>query len=189
MKGFWDQDIDLNSLPEIPEEEVVDLIKKVPAHFTDPAGAVPALKYTTGGWYGATIYSGQAAPSLVSCPNAFAVGSDVMLCSGPGRLDSVVVRAGDVGGASGLQLSITFYDAATPVSGGPIPASGHRILGFVPQFQNAISGAQLSGVIPTSYNLPVGAVPFASFFSSGLCVNSRSGQPAFTAFFTPEPQF
>ncbi len=34
MKGFWDQNVDLDSLPEVPEEEVVDQIKKVPKHYS-----------------------------------------------------------------------------------------------------------------------------------------------------------
>lgn len=130
---------------------------------------------TTGGFQTATIYSGQVAPSLTSAPGAVAVGSDVLLYSGAGRLNSVTTTA------SYFTLSgvvINLYDAAAPVSGGPIAASGHKVLAVViSPHTTAASGALV----------PAGQVySFSQPFTSGLCVNSRSGQMGVTVTWTPE---
>ena len=148
-----------------------------------------ALKSTIGGWFSDAIYSGAAVPGLNACYNgAFAVGSDVMLWSGAGRLDAVVPHLGSL--HSGTVLSIRFYDAGAPVSGGPLYASGHRPIWDSPVYLAPLSGG---GGILSSGQLPV--VPDISDpfwvsqpFASGLCFNCKSGQGGFTVFFTPETQ-
>lgn len=139
-----------------------------------------AAKTTVGGFKSASFYSGAVAPSVLSAPNAFAVGSDVMLQSGAGRLDLIMAHASIQSG-----LGVTFYDAAAPVSGGPIPASGHRVVGILPpQFNTAVvlaSGSADTGSPSAGVPIPVGMV-----FFSGLCCNLKSGQPGFTANWTSE---
>lgn len=133
---------------------------------------VPILQSDVGTKTG-SIYSGQVAPALTGTSGGVAVGSDVLLQSGPGRLVGVLTHT------TYLSLSgvaINFYDAAAPVSGGPVAASGHRPVGVVPGAYG-VSG-QVAGPIFQPFNIP---------FLNGLCVNSRSGQVGFTASWVPEP--
>src|SRR5690349_10676039 len=118
-----------------------------------------------GSFKSAAIFSGQVAPGLNAAPGAVAVGSDVLLQSGQGRLWAVIPHQ-TVLSLSGV--AITLYDAAAPVSGGPLYTSGHIPLGGF----GAPGG--LSGQVTLANGIInfVGGVPF----SSGLCVNSRSGQ-------------
>ena len=146
-----------------------------------------ALKMTTGGWLSAAIYSGAAAPGLNATPTGtFAVGSDVMLWSGGGRLDAVVPHLGSL--HSGTVLGIRFYDAAAPVSGGPLYSSGHKPVYDSPVYMAPLSGG--AGIL-SSGNLPV--VPDISDpfqvgqpFQNGLCFNCKSGQGGYTIYWTPE---
>ena len=150
-------------------------------------GAKTAMKQTRGGFYSASVYSGAVAPGLNCAPGAAAVGSDICFASGPGRLDTVVLWVDKA--ASGQQVGLTFYDAAAPVSGGPIYASGHRILANIPSFMPQVVGAGLavaSGVESNFYPAFGTTISIDSVFQSGLCFNSRSGQPGFTVTWTPE---
>jgi hypothetical protein len=146
-------------------------------------------KETLGGWqsfgtYGSGFNAGFSSLSTVSGQG------DFQLQSGPGRLDSVLVVA--VSGLYGGNVSpafsgaaIVFYDGATPTSGGPYQASGHKIL--------AVTDVPVSFGIP--FNLLSGFPStfttnpqvFAAPFQSGLNVALRSGQPSFTAFWSAEP--
>lgn len=152
----------------------------------NPTGIKNAQKNTWGGFNTATQYSGAVAPST-TLGGALITGSDVMLASGGGRLDQATIFPPF---SSGLQLHVIFYDAAAPVSGGPIAASGHRVLGYLPDVVSLVSGqAPVSGNVgATSLFDVLTGVPrqFATPFQSGLCYNSRSGQPGFTVSWTPE---
>jgi hypothetical protein len=149
-------------------------------------GIKNAVKTTTGGFNSACFYSGAVAPSVVGAPGAFATGSDVMLFSGAGRLDELLLHQHTA--QSGLCLPIVFYDAHAPVSGGPIPASGHKLVAFTQAFVNLVSGqVSISG---SAAVIPGGTfgvtIPIAQPFQSGLCFNSRSGQCGVTVTWTPE---
>lgn len=102
-------------------------------------------------------------------------GGDANIFVGGGRLD-----LGFQHGATVLALSgqaITFYDSAVAVSGGPLAASGHKVVGVLGfnQPQPAASGDVYQG----------GNVQNLGFvFTSGLCHNSRSGQLGFTVSYT-----
>ncbi len=133
--------------------------------------------YTPDGGHKADcLFSGQVVPTLTGCRNgAVAVGSDVMFYSGAGRLQAVIPHQTlmALSGVTGV-----FYDAHAPVSGGPIPASGHVILGnSLNQNRITNSGDQLAAGVPLVLNVP---------FYSGLCYNSRSGQAGVTVVWTPE---
>ena len=143
-------------------------------------------RFTRGGELTATIFSGQVAPGLTGAPGAVAAGSDVLICSGAGRLNTIIPHNVMQSG-----IPVYFYDAGVAISGGPLAASGHRIVGVLPATYN---GAQNVGTTPAS-----GAAGWAMLgmtstapivvdmpFLSGLCLNSRSGQPGFTVSYTPE---
>lgn len=136
---------------------------------------MPQPTYTTaGGFESNAIYSGAVAPAVAQSGNlAGIVGSDVMLQAGNGRLNRVVPHQG-VFTLSGPQLTI--YDAALPVSGGPLPASGHIPLAVLPGPYGVSGQVQPAGT-PIVLDLP---------FSSGLCLNSRSGQPGYTITWSAE---
>jgi hypothetical protein len=142
---------------------------------------------TYGGGMTACIYSGMVsgvgltgAPFAITGVNT-AGGADLMLWSGPGRLKDVLIQQTVV---SGQQT--TFYDGATPTSGGPFVASGHRMLGVIPPGVSGgpgVFGLMGSG-LPTvaqgqvlAYDIP---------FHSGLIVNMKSGGQGFTVTFSPE---
>jgi hypothetical protein len=134
-----------------------------------------ALTFTNQqGTYTAAIYSGAVAPSVKSAITSVAVGSDVLLQSGPGRLVALVPHATYLT-LSGVQFNA--YDAGAPVSGGPIAASGHIPLGGLAAAAGVSGQVALAGV-PVVLNIP---------FNSGLVVNSRSGQPGVTVVWTSGP--
>lgn len=125
---------------------------------------------TDGGFQTATIYSGIiAGPGLTAAPGAVAAGSDVLLFSGAGRLNQISFALP----VSGVPIQL--YDAAAPVSGGPIYTSGHKLLATTP---GPLSGRD-------SVLTQVGMQPNMPF-QSGLCVSTRSGMPATTFVWTPE---
>ena len=124
-----------------------------------------------GGTKTAAQFSGAVAPAVTA--SVTSVGSDVCLFSGPGRLISMVPHQNFLT-LSGVALAV--YDSAIPVSGGPIPASGHVPLAVYP----AAYGA--SGQLSTAGQL----VEFFTPFANGLCFNSRSGQPGVTFTWLPE---
>jgi hypothetical protein len=148
----------------------------------NPQYAKVPVKSTPGGFQTASIFSGQVAPNLAACPGAVAGGSDVLLFSGAGRLDDILQH---VQMASGQP--VFFYDSAVPTSGGPFALSGHKIVGVLPGTWAGGIATTASGATaaPTSFVNPVFATRLP--FQSGLCVNSRSGQPGFTVAWSPEP--
>lgn len=120
------------------------------------------------GTYTASIYSGAVAPTVTTgAPAVVAVGSDVLLQSGPGRLIAVVPH-GTFLALSGVQTNL--YDGAAAVSGGPIAASGHVYLGGLAAAYG-VSGQITPAGTPVLINVP---------FNSGLVINSRSGQTGVT---------
>ena len=159
-----------------------------------PPGYRTSVKLTIGGFNHASIYSGYASgsASVVACPGAVLATSpglsinDVLLFSGAGRLDSVLTH--QFSASSGFQQPVIFYDAAVPASSGaPIATSGHRLLGFVPGYLNAVSGLNtvvfLQPNYPANFGNPVElGVPFLS----GLCASVNSGAAGFTVVWTPE---
>jgi hypothetical protein len=139
-----------------------------------------AQKNTIGGFITASIYSGATAPGLTGAYGAVAVGSDVLLFSGQGRLDLVMTHQATQSG-----LAVVFYDAGAPVSGGPLYTSGHRVVGVIPPVNRSTGGA-VSGQTNPVDAAPGVPIPVSIPFFSGLCVNSRSGQPGFSVSWTPE---
>ena len=134
------------------------------------------IEQSIGGLKSAAIFSGQVAPALTAASGAVAVGSDVLFQSGPGRLWAIIPHGPGVLALSGVGAN--FYDAPAPVSGGPIPASGHIPLGGIPGPFGA------SGLL-TSPNNPI-AYPGGVPFKQGLCYNSRSGQVGVTVVWSRE---
>ena len=151
-------------------------------------GLKEATKFTEGGFFSATIFSGAVVPGLGGAPGAVAVGPDVLLMSGPGRLDTFTPFLGTL--HSGTVLSVTFYDSSIPVSGGPIPASGHKMLWSSPVYLAPLSGGGgllSSGQASVITNL---GNPWLIMqpFQSGLCVNCRSGQGGYSVGWSAEQQ-
>lgn len=104
------------------------------------------------------------------------VGPDVNIWVGGGRLDAVFLHDSAMNALSGL--AVVFYDSAVAVSGGPLSTSGHKIVGVIGPLpaQTGISGGLLKG----------GQIQNVGFvFTSGLCHTTVSGQPGFSASFTP----
>ena len=118
------------------------------------------------------------------------VGPDINLHVGGGRLDTVHVHwpaaasgfTTNAAFASGLP--VTFYDSAVAVSGGPLNASGHKIVLKVFPHDLYLMG---TGATVNSGLLGQGRAPFpvGAVFTSGLCVTTASGQHGWTATFTP----
>lgn len=127
-----------------------------------------------GGFKTAAIYSGQVAPGLNAAPGAVAVGSDVLLQSGGGRLWKVIIHQA-VLTLSGVNMPI--YDGAAAVSGGPLYTSGHILLSALGGPGGASGQFTASGEVNFQGGLP---------FNSGLIVNSRSGQPGATFVWSRE---
>lgn len=120
------------------------------------------LYYTQGGIRSYVMWSGTIA-------------GDVAITSGLGRLHSILPHNNSVSGQP-----VYCYDSAIAVSGGPVVASGHKIIGGIPAAPPlGVSGTfNAPALTPTFFYAP---------FSSGLCLSSRSGQPGVTVFYTNEP--
>lgn len=138
-----------------------------------------------GGTRTGCIFSGAVVP-VANGPGALVTGSDVMFASGAGQLVDVVINAGIASGntvATTSGTAIVFYDAAAPVSGGPLQASGHIPLFTV--YMPVTPPTIASGLTQPAFSVKINVnMPY----NSGLCVNSRSGQPGFTASFRPFQQ-
>ena len=133
------------------------------------------LALTRGGMLTATVYSGGLlSPGSGFLPaGAVKTADQVLLVSGPGRLNTVTPLAG-IAVLSGAPL--TFYDSTVVARSGASPAeSGYRTIGLV----NAPVG--LSGNF-----LPITPIQFDMPFSSGLCVGAPLLSVGFTASFTVE---
>ena len=105
-----------------------------------------------------------------------AVGPDILIWSGAGRLDAGFVTDSTLLALSGQ--AIVFYDGAA-ISGGPTPGT-HKVVGVLApsdeQSATGISGAALRGGQVRQFGFP---------FFSGLVHSTRSGQPGFSVTFTP----
>lgn len=118
------------------------------------------IPYTQGGCKTHTVHSGTA-------------GGDANIHVGAGRLDRAVLFAGAATQAASGK-AITFYDSAVAVSGGPLAASGHKVLGTL-QAANTNSGMLIYGEVRD----------FGITFTSGLCHTGTSGNTGFTVSYTP----
>ncbi len=113
------------------------------------------------------------------------VGPDKAIWVGGGRLDHVELHPGAAVSmpiASGP--AVIFYDSAVVVSGGPIFASGHKIVSKITPgiltLQSISSVAYASGILNYGGLWPVGRV-----FTSGLMLATLSGMNGVTVSFTP----
>jgi len=145
------------------------------------------IAHIRGGALTATIFSGAllsgstqpifATPA--ASPSNGSGQSDVVLFSGPGRLNSILAHTQMTSG-----LPVIFYDAQVVWSGGPIAASGHRVVGVLPP---TFGGGMINlsgGIAVTPFTgAPINVdIPFVN----GLAVRVASGQPGWTVTFTPE---
>lgn len=142
------------------------------------------LAMSRGGGRAFTIYSGNAVLSgiLPSVPGAASIGGyDLLIWSGAGRLNSVFP-------ISQMQSGITavFYDSAVPTSGGPFPASGHKIVGQIPGTYDGGAWSGLATGIPQTFAGEGNLIRPSWPFQSGLCVALKSGVNGFMASLTPE---
>lgn len=111
-----------------------------------------------------------------------AVGPDICAWVGAGRLDTFALHAAAAVPQAASGKVITFYDSAVAVSGGPLSTSGHKIIAQLdPRRVNLRLDTFNSGaLIVATEPIPVGVV-----FTSGLCYTTTSGNPGWTASFTP----
>lgn len=135
--------------------------------------ATNEFAWTRGGMQSATFYSGNivSGGQLVSYVafGSVAAGSDLLVFSGAGRLNTIYPLYAQSGTISIL------YDSHAVASGGPFATSGHRYLGAVPA--NTHDGLANAGPKPIQVDVP---------FFSGLCINFRSGVAPFMITYTPE---
>lgn len=115
---------------------------------------------------------------VVSVSGTFSGNPDgsVGLASGiAGRLANVVLHNTPGNPWSQSGIVVQFYDAALPVSGAPLQASGHKLL------------AVLNGPVGHSGQLSqTGKFEIDMPFQSGLFARAASGAPGFTVSITPE---
>jgi hypothetical protein len=156
-------------------------------------GPRPQKNLTQGGWstfsyFGMTSGESQiaAAANIGTSQLNISGPGDFQIQSGTGRLDELLIFSRYTSGAG---ANIVFYDAAVATSGGPIVASGHKILAIIPNTLSLVSGQlptpAVSGV-STSFSPQIGPIPIGMPFVSGLCVNLKSGGSPFTITFSPE---
>lgn len=123
------------------------------------------IPYTLGGTKTFTNFSG-------------AVGPDINIHVGAGRLDAAFFVDSALVALSGK--AVTFYDSAVAASGGPIAASGHKVVGVLSPSDEfsatGISGAALRGGKIRQFGMP---------YSSGLCHTTTSGAAGFAVCYTP----
>lgn len=122
---------------------------------------MPLPQYNTrGGFLAYTVFSGTA-------------GGAAAITSGQGRVHSIIPHQGLVSGQT-----VVMYDSAVAVSGGPIAASGHNVLGGIPPGPpTGLSGTFIPPLLPLVVEAP---------FNSGLCVTDRSGSAGYTILYTLE---
>ena len=135
------------------------------------------VNITRGGGRTACVWSGSLLTNaaLTGAFGAVQSGGQILLFSGAGRLNNVIVHQL----TSGETNPVWFYDAgAITVSGRSV--SGQRIIGTIPQLTGTlISGNIQAPIFQMKLDLDMP-------FSSGLCVGAASGTPGFTVSFTPE---
>ena len=113
------------------------------------------------------------------------IGPDRSIWVGGGRLDHVELHPGT---ATSMPLAsgpaIIFYDSAVAVSGGPIPASGHKIV-------SKVSPATLAAQSLTPATFQSGVLNYGGFyaigrvFTSGLVLAVLSGMNGVSVSYTP----
>lgn len=148
-------------------------------------GELPTIR---GGQQAFTVYSGINFLSGLAAGVPTGIGTagggfDFVAVSGAGRLNSYMIANSFLSGntlASGAQ--VTFYDSAVATSGGPFPASGHKIIGVLGVVPSVSSGGL--GISP---GLAIGVPANIDWpFQSGLCIANKSGVPTFSVSWTPE---
>lgn len=112
-----------------------------------------------GGYLTFTRYSGTA-------------GGHTAITSGTGRVNKIIPHTTALSGQA-----VLLYDSAVAVSGGPIAASGHIILGGIPASPPTGASGTFAAAAPITLNVP---------FFSGLCVQGASGQVGFTVVYSLE---
>lgn len=105
------------------------------------------------------------------------IGGDVLIYSGAGRLNNILV-------INNLQSgqSVLFYDSSVATSGGPFATSGHRVVGVIPPVWR--EGA--SGIINTLSAPGQSLFPEMPFQSGLVAACVASGCPGFTVSYTVE---
>ena len=80
---------------------------------------------------------------------------------------------------------VYFVDAHAVSSGMPLVGSGHKVLGFIPDYQLVGGGSGTVILNPAAY---AGAIqePMAPFFSGLVACPVASGGPGFALTYTPE---
>lgn len=105
------------------------------------------------------------------------VAPDQQIQLGAGRLESAELLTSQDQVASGI--AIVFYDAAVAGAAGPVPGSGHKLLGML----IAAPGSEypggrvpyVSGMVLAEAGLQIRK--FGTVYTSGLCISSISGNP------------
>jgi hypothetical protein len=138
------------------------------------------VSWTRGGNRTSCVWSGSLLTNaaLTGAPGAVQSGGQILLFSGAGRLNSVVVHQFMQSGQP-----VWFYDAAGPTVSG-VSVSGQRIIAVVPGTSPANPGVA-SGQFQVSVQWSHYLQPDAPF-QSGLCAGAASGSPGFTVSYIPE---
>ncbi len=111
-----------------------------------------------------------------------ALGVDYVIWKGGGRLDHVELHP--TGGSLGSGILTIFYDTAVASSGGPIAASGHKIISKLHPGSQAYGSVGIGQIQSGSLNLG-GYFPIGRVFTSGLVLASLSGMNGVTVSYTP----
>lgn len=146
-----------------------------------PTGMKPQ-KNTWGGFTTNTCFSGgmSGGGGMLSL---FTGPGDYLLQSGYGRLDYLLQHQNLQSGQG-----VIFYDGSPATSGGPFALSGHKIVGLIPPTWSVPAGVTVASGQTNFVRAFDGApIQVSMPFQSGLCVAIKSGQPGFTASWTPEP--
>ncbi len=124
-------------------------------------------------------------PSMTDSSHSGAPGG-LQLWAGAGRLDFLqLLGYGAAAPAAASGLPIYFYDAGAIISGGPITNSGLNVVGILDARSEA---ARSFGITTFNSGVLIFTGPpytLGTTFTSGLCVDTRSGQPGFIAGWTP----
>ena len=126
-------------------------------------------------------------PSMTDSSHSGAPGG-LQLWAGAGRLDFLqLLGYGAAAPPAASGLPIYFYDAGAIVSGGPITNSGLNVVGILDARGEAARQPAALGLSFNSGALIFTGPPYylGTTFTSGLCVETRSGQPGFICGWTP----
>jgi len=138
------------------------------------------IPFTRGGGRTSCVFSGSLLTNtaLTAAPGAVQSGGQILLFSGAGRLNNVLVHQFLTSGQP-----VWFYDAGTITVSG-ISVSGQKIIHLIPNnfpAALAVASGNTQTVVNWNWTYQVD-MPF----QSGLCVAAASGAPGFTVSFTPE---